>query len=465
MMTSDRRQVLAGASALALVGMAAPLAARKLAAPVKRPNILFIMADDLGYADLSSTGSHHIKTPHIDRIGAEGVSLRQGYSSTPICSPTRTALLSGCYAQRFPLGLEEPLGPNAAKDIGLPVEQPTLATVMKALGYRTALVGKWHLGDPPVHGPLQHGYDHFFGIVEGGADYFRHKMVMGGKEVGIGLAEGNAGTSREGYLTDLFGDEAIRLINQPGSQPFFLSLHFTAPHWPWEGREDAALAKAIGSSFHYDGGTLAKYRELVETMDANVGCILAALAKAGKLDDTIIAFTSDNGGERFSETWPFIGQKGEVLEGGIRVPLMMRWPGGIAAGSRSDQVMASMDFLPTLLAMAGGDVAKVGRFDGMDLSAQLTGKAAVVERTLFWRFNAYNQAAVRKGDWKYVKLAGKEMLFNLADDERERANRATAEPERLAAMRLLWDGWNREMLPYPAGAFTQDARQTFSDRY
>jgi arylsulfatase A-like enzyme len=225
------------------------------------------------------------------------------------------------------------------------------------------------------------------------------------------------------------------------------------------------LAKAIGSSFHYDGGTLAKYRELVETMDANVGCILAALAKAGKLDDTIIAFTSDNGGERFSETWPFIGQKGEVLEGGIRVPLMMRWPGGIAAGSRSDQVMASMDFLPTLLAMAGGDVAKVGRFDGIDLSAQLTGKAAVVERTLFWRFNAYNQAAVRKGDWKYVKLAGKEMLFNLADDERERANRATAEPERLAAMRVLWDGWNREMLPYPAGAFTQDAHQTFSDRY
>jgi arylsulfatase A-like enzyme len=460
-MKANRRQILAGASALALSGMVR--AAKN--GPAPRPNIIFIMADDLGFADLSSTGSHHIKTPHIDRIGQEGVMLRQGYSSTPICSPTRTALLSGCYAQRFALGLEEPLGPGAPKGIGLPFDRPTIASVLKANGYRTALVGKWHLGDLPDHGPLRHGYDHFFGIVEGGADYFRHKMVMGGKGVGTGLAQGEAATQRAGYLTDLFGDEAIRVVETSSAEPFFLSLHFTAPHWPWEGREDEALAKTIGMSFHYDGGSLAKYRELVETMDQNIGRLLAALEKSGKAQDTIIVFTSDNGGERFSETWPFVGQKGEVLEGGIRVPLMVRWPKRIAPASKSDQVMASMDFLPTLLSLAGGTPAKAGSFDGIDLSAQLTGKAARLERTLFWRFNANNQAAVRQGDWKYVKIAGKEMLFNLSQDERERADRATAEPKRLADMRTLWDGWNSKMLPYRVDGYTQDARKSFSDRY
>lgn len=464
MQRMNRRQLLGGASVLTLMGLVAPASARKPFAK-DRPNIIFIMADDLGYADLSSTGSHHIKTPNIDRIGREGVMVKQGYSSTPICSPTRTALLSGCYAQRFDVGLEEPLGPNAPKSIGLPLERPTIASVLKAQGYRTGLVGKWHLGDPPEHGPLNHGYDHFVGIVEGGADYFRHKMVMGGKEVGIGLAEDVSETKRAGYLTDVFGEEAIRFVSEGDDAPFFLSLHFTAPHWPWEGREDAALAKTIGMSFHYEGGSLSKYREMVEIMDETVGRLLAAVEKAGVADNTIIVFTSDNGGERFSETWPFVGQKGEVLEGGIRVPLHVRWPKAIKPGSTSDQMMASMDFLPTLLSMAGGSVAKAGTFDGLDLSAQLTGQAVPVERALFWRFNANTQAAVRKGDWKYVKLGGKEMLFNLAEDVRERANRAQAEPQKLAELKQLWNAWNVQMLPYRVDGFTQDAKSSFTDRY
>ena len=461
---TSRRTFLGGLSLLALVAAASPGALAK-PAPVARPNVIFIMADDLGYADLSSTGSRHIHTPAIDSIGAQGLTVTQGYSSAPICSPTRTALLTGRYAQRLAVGLEEPVGPSAPKGIGVPLGQPTLASVFKALGYRTSLVGKWHLGDPPEHSPLRHGYDHFLGIIEGGADYFLHRLTMGGKPVGTGLVEDEKVSERPGYLTDVFGDEAARLIEAPGDQPFFISLHFTAPHWPWEGREDEAMARKLGNSFHYDGGSLAKYREMVEAMDQNVAKVLAALDKAGKAENTIVVFTSDNGGERFSDTWPYLGHKGEVLEGGIRVPLMLRWPKRIAAGGKMPQVMASMDFLPTLLAMAGGDPARAGTFDGADLSAQFLTGAAPVARTIFWRMKADNQAAVRQGDWKYVRIADHEYLFNLAEDARESANTGPANPAKLAEMRGLFDTWNQAMLPYPLNSFSQTNRNSYTDRY
>ncbi|MFZ2997558.1 sulfatase [Sphingobium sp.] len=462
-MQVDRRSFLGGAGAICAAAVASETHAAT--AKAKRPNIIFIMADDLGYADLSCTGSHHIRTPAIDSIGAQGVQLRQGYANSSICSPTRTALLTGCYQYRFALGLEEPLSPTAPEGVGVPLAQPTIASVLRDIGYRTKLVGKWHLGDPPKHSPLHHGYDEFFGIVEGAADYFRHHMVIGGKDVGIGLAKGDTPLERNGYLTDLFGDEAVKTIQAPHDKPFFLSLHFNAPHWPWEGREDAAVAQTLGSSYHFNGGNLAKYKEMVEAMDQNVAKILAALDEAGKADNTIIVFTSDNGGERFSETWPFIGVKGELLEGGIRVPLLVRWPGRIAAGSKSEQVMISMDFLPTLLAMAGGDVTRAGTFDGMDLSAHLTGKAAPASRTLYWRFKSNAQAALRDGDWKYLMLGGKEHLFNLAEDERERADHASDAPARVKAMRLQWDSWNAQMLSYPLGSLSEDVREHYADRY
>mgnify|MGYP001208924511 CR=1 FL=1 len=208
-----------------------------------------------------------------------------------------------------------------------------------------------------------------------------------------------------------------------------------------------------------------KYKEMVEIMDQNVAKVLAALERTGKAHNTLVVFTSDNGGERFSETWPFTGQKGEVLEGGIRVPLLLRWPAQITPGGVSEQVMASMDFLPTFLSIAGGNVTAAGTFDGLDLSAQLLGKAGPIERTLFWRFNAGDQAAVRKGDWKYVKLGGKEHLFNLAQDERERAERGQAEPQRLADMRSLWDRWNAEMLPYRVDGYSENLKSAYPDRY
>jgi arylsulfatase A-like enzyme len=288
---------------------------------------------------------------------------------------------------------------------------------------------------------------------------------MGGQPNGIGLAEGDQATRREGYLTDVLGDEAVRAIRSAGDDPLFLSLHFTAPHWPWEGREDEALARQIGSSFHYDGGSLSKYREMVEILDQNVAKVLAAIAESGKADNTIVVFTSDNGGERYSDTWPFVGHKGEVLEGGIRVPLLISWPGRIAPGSQSEQVMASMDFLPTFLAIAGGDVASAGTFDGFDLSAQITGAAPVRMRDLYWRMKANGQAAVRHGNLKYVRLAEEEHLFDLSADDHEQANLASANPGVVREMRSLWDAWNAQMRPYRVDGISQDASATFTDRY
>lgn len=459
----SRRQVLGTASALALATLTG---VRALAADGgSAPNIIFIVADDMGYADLSITGSSHIRTPHIDSIGTNGIVFRQGYSSTPICSPTRTALLTGCWAQRFPVGLEEPLNPNSPDGIGVPLDRPTIASVLRDQGYHTKLVGKWHLGEPPVHGPLQHGYDEFLGIVEGAADYFRHHMVTNGNEQGIGLARGNEAVEMPGYLTDVLGDEAVATIENLSDKPLFLSLHFTAPHWPWEGREDEAVAATIRNSQHWEGGNLEKYRQMVEIMDENVGKVLDALRRTGKLENSLVVFTSDNGGERFAQNWPFTGQKGEVLEGGIRVPLLMQWPAQIAAGSRSEQVMASMDFLPTFLALAGGDPARAGNFDGADLSAQVTGRAEPVERTLYFRFKASEQAAVRLGNWKYVKLGGKEHLFDLSQDERERASRAAQEPQRLAAMRGMWNAWNAQMIPYRVEGTSESLANRYPDRY
>jgi arylsulfatase A-like enzyme len=457
----DRRRLLATATAsAALAGMPAMLKA----ASTDLPNIIFIMADDLGYADLGCTGSRMNRTPHIDSLAANGRFFTQGYANSSICSPTRTGLLTGSYQYRFAAGLEEPIGPGSPPDIGVPHEWRTMPEVLRELGYQTALVGKWHLGNPPLHNPLTHGYDHFFGIVPGGVDYFRHHAVMGGRDIGVGLMQGNEEIARAGYLTDLFGDEAVRVIREK-TGPLFLSLHFTAPHWPWEGREDEEVARTLGNFMHFDGGSLETYANMVGAMDDNVGKVLAALRASGELENTLIVFTSDNGGERFSDTWPFVGVKGELLEGGIRVPLLAQWPGRIAAGSVSEQVAISMDFLPTFAAMAGGAIAP-GMYDGMNIGAQLFDGAAPVERTLFWRMaSSGGMAAARSGEWKYLAIGDEQHLFNLALDPRERADRKDAEPDTFRRLRAQWDAWNAQMLTSPLGSYRQDNRSYFSDRY
>lgn len=457
----DRRRVLAGAGASAALA-ALPASVRGQGNAL--PNIVFIMADDLGFADLSCTGSRINRTPNIDSIAANGRYFTQGYANSAICSPTRTGLLTGSYQYRFAVGLEEPISGNPPPDLGVPHDWTTMPEVLRGLGYQTALVGKWHLGSPQFHNPRSHGYDHFFGIISGGADYFGHRPVAGGRQTGPGLFADDAEVTRPGYLTDLLGDEAVRVIREKVG-PLFLSLHFTAPHWPWEGREDEEVSRTLQNFTHLDGGSLETFAAMVSAMDDNVGKMLEALRETGELGNTLVVFTSDNGGERFSDTWPFVGMKGELLEGGLRVPLLAQWPDRIEPGSRSDQVAISMDFLPTFAAIAGGPVP-AGRYDGMDISAQLVEGAHPVDRTLFWRMaSSGGMAAVRRGNWKYLAIGDEQHLFDLAADPRERADRKEAEPALFRELRSAWDAWNAQMLPVPLGSYRQDNRPYFSDRY
>ncbi|MCB2067615.1 MAG: sulfatase-like hydrolase/transferase [Erythrobacter sp.] len=425
-----------------------------------RPNIVFIMADDMGYADLSVTGAQGYTTPVLDQLAADGVRLEQAYANSAICSPTRTALVTGRYQYRFRAGLAEPniRFPDGSE---LPAGTPTVASLLGQLGYRTALVGKWHVSRVPDHGPTTYGYDYFFGITGGAADYFRHGFVNNG-EWGEGLFEGQTPTERHGYLTDLLTDQAIAQLGSGDGRPLFISLHYTAPHWPWEGPEDGERPATLTRLNDPYGGSLETYAAMMRSLDTNVGRLLAALDERGMADNTLVVFTSDNGAERFSNTWPFVGYKGELLEGGIRVPVIVRWPGHLQAGRLSQQVMVTMDFLPTFIEAAGGQVPD--GLDGVSVLPQLEG-APDRPRTLFWRFNAASQAALRDGDWKYLRIGANEGIYDLSHDPRERNNLGDLYPERLAAMRTQWDEWNAAMLPYPAGSASEGNFGRYVDRY
>jgi arylsulfatase A-like enzyme len=444
-----------------------------------RPNILFIVADDLGWADLSVYGQTEYTTPHLDRLAAQGVRFTQAYANSAVCSATRFALMTGRYQYRLPGGLEEPLT-QRGQPLGLPPEHPTLPSLLKAVGYTTALIGKWHLGAAPHYGPLKSGYDRFFGNYGGAIDYFTHKPAVGA-HVPCDLYEGEVPVERVGYYTQILADEAAQYIHTHGAQgqahpwrdcvdagrsgPFFVSLHFTAPHWPWEGPEDEAVARNLKDLFHNDGGNLRTYATMVRALDAAVGQVLAALDAQGMADNTIVVFTSDNGGERFSKIWPFTGQKTELLEGGLRVPTLLRWPARLAP-QVSDQVTITMDWLPTLLAAAGTQPDAAYPSDGDDILPVLLGTRAPYPRTLYWRYKAQAQRAVRDGDWKYLKINDNEFLFNVVDDVRERANLRACHPEILQRLRQQWEAWNSQQLPITeavySGSVTPD---TQADRY
>ena len=416
----------------------------------KRPNILFILADDLGYADLSCYGRRDYETPVLDRLAAEGMRFTQAYSNSPVCSPTRVALATGRYQYRLAAGLEEPIGPTPAGETprGLPPEHPTIASLMRRAGYRTALIGKWHLGALPDYGPLKSGYEQFFGIVSGGADYVSHAAVGAGLP---DLYDGERRANIDGYLTELLTDKAVEYVTDAKRHdvPFLLSLHYTAPHWPWQAPGDGPVAKER-ALFHFEGGSLGVYARMVQALDSGVGRVLEALRNAGLDSSTLVVFTSDNGGERFSDNWPFVGQKMDLLEGGVRVPQIVRWTREIPAGVVTEQVAITMDWLPTLLTLglAAGDADYPP--DGIDLSAVLRGGRLVTPRTLFWRMFYRNQAAIRAGDWKYLRMGTNEFLFDLATDPRERANRRKDEPRHFAELKAQWEAWSTTMLPLPA---------------
>ncbi len=429
------------------------------------PNILFILADDLGWADLGVYGATDFATLHLDRLAAQGVRFTQAYANSAVCSATRIALITGRYQYRLRAGLEEPI---ALRDtgLGLPPEHPTLPSLLKQAGYDTALIGKWHLGLPPHYGPLRSGYDRFFGNLHGAVDYFTHKP-RAGDDVPRDLWDGEVPVERTGYYTQILADEAEAYVRgRAGApQPFFLSLHFTAPHWPWEGPGDEAVAREIKDLFHYDGGSLKKYGEIVEALDAAVGQVLRALDETGQADNTIVVFTSDNGGERFSKTWPFVGQKTELLEGGLRVPTLLRWPARLQP-QVSDQVTITMDWLPTLLAAAGTAPHPDFPSDGENILHVLEGLEPEHQRKLYWRYKAQAQRAVRDGQWKYLKINDNEFLFDVVSDVRERANLRERHPEVFDRLKAQWAAWNEDLLPITEEVFTHGVTPDVqADRY
>ena len=418
-------------------------------------NFIFILADDLGYADLGCYGGRAPTSPNIDRMAAQGLRFTRGYANSSVCSPTRFALATGRYQYRLRGAAEEPIGSAMRGDkvMGLPPSHPTIASRLKEAGYRTALIGKWHLGFPPHFGPQASGYDEHFGPLSGGVDYHTHQDSFGVHD----LFENGTEVNRDGYLTDLLSTRAAEFVTRCGKdkKPFLLSLHYTAPHWPWETRDDGELAKGFGKGnpiYHLDGGNIHVYRRMIHHMDEGIGKVLAALDDQGLAKDTIVVFTSDNGGERFSDSWPLVGGKMDLMEGGIRVPYVVRWPARTPAGTTTDQLAITMDWVPTFFEAAGTEPHPDYPSDGLSLVKQLAQPDAVADRPLFWRMKHKDQRAMRLGRWKYLKVDEHEYLFDVVTDERERANLAKRQPERLAEMRSAWQAWDATMPPIPDDA-------------
>jgi arylsulfatase A-like enzyme len=323
---------------------------------------------------------------------------------------------------------------------------------LRGTGYRTALIGKWHLGYLPRYSPLKSGYDEFFGVMGGFTGYYTH-IGDGGQP---DLYEGETPVERVGYVTDLLSARAAAWVAAAAarSEPYFLSLHYTAPHWPWSAPsvEAAARRREVERTELTEGGNTRIYGEMMQILDAGIGRVLDAVRQGPGGADTLVVFTSDNGGERFSKIWPFVGRKFDLLEGGLRVPQICRWPGHIAPGRTTDQVCITMDLTATCLAAAG--VAPVTDYppDGVNLLPVLTGKAGEFERTLYWRMRNRYQRAVRRGGWKYLKIAEREFLFDIEYDPRERGDLSKKQPDQLDELRAQWEYWDRDMLPVPTDA-------------
>lgn len=429
-----------------------PFASLAHRGPLPRPNLLVILADDLGWADLSAYGAPEIRTPNLDALAASGVRFTNGYSASSVCSPTRFGLYTGRYPGRLAGGLKEPIGAPNEID-GIPLDHPTLASLLKGQGYDTALIGKWHCGYLPWFSPTRLGWDEFFGNFSGGLDYFSKINHNGDHD----LFEDEVEVEDLRYYTHIITEKATAFLGRRHRRPWLLNLNFTTPHWPWEGPGDQAVSDALtariragepGVLFHNDGGSLETYKAMVEDLDRSVGKVLAALRRTGQLDDTVVFFASDNGGERFSYYWPFSGGKGDLQEGGIRVSTLLSWPGKLRPRQVSDTPVHTTDWTATFLELAGAEPDPAYALDGVSLVGHLLRGRRAPERDLFWRMRG--ERALRRGHLKYLRLGdGADRLHDLRADAREQANLARARPADLAELRAAWEAIDATLLPYP----------------
>ena len=423
---------------LVLCGAAAPGWAQQ----ASRPNVVLIVTDDLGYGDLGIYGAPDVKTPNIDRLAAEGVRLTDFYASGSTCTPTRASLVSGRYQQRFEL--ERAIGLGV--DTGLRADGRSMPRLLKNNGYATALVGKWHLGYLPEFSPNAHGFDYFFGFKSGYIDYYQHTAGDGMHD----LFENDAPVHVDGYMTDLITERTVRFIEQNAGRPFFVEVAYSAPHWPYQVPDMPSTARddAIHiQPYDPDAGTRADYVAMLERADRGVGAILATLASRGLAANTLVIFTSDNGGEWLSRNEPLFHRKWTLWEGGIRVPAIFRWPGRLPAGVVSSQVGITMDITASILAATGTSIPAGPAPDGIDLLPMLSGRSPTMERTLFWRMLYANrrQRAVRSGDWKLLVDGESSLVFNVRTDVSERNDVARTRQDIAQKLRPLLAAWEDEV--------------------
>ena len=444
----------AGMAALAALGAGC----RPQASPPKRrPNILLILSDDQGYADLGCYGGTDLKTPRIDRLACEGVRFTNYYAAAAECTPTRTALLTGRYLHRVG-GLECAIGTDNVgryddavrlaerHDLGLPQGETTIAEMLKGLGYTTAVYGKWHLGYDEKFLPKHHGFDHFLGALGGNCDYFHHAEVTG-RHV---LFENDKPVTRDAYMTDLITDESVAFLKRQRTEmPFFLYVAYTAPHSPYQGPNDRR--PRLLSKEEWDEGDRAGYVALVEHMDKGVGKILEALDSSGLADGTLVIFASDNGGTPKASNAPFSGHKSSLYEGGIHVPCIARWPGFLPKGAVSAQACITMDLTASMAEAAGVPMAKYLPLDGIDILGHVPSGSTDVSRDLFWRNRRGERTwrAVRSGDLKYLSLtdgeAFSEWMFDLAADPAEKNDLLAGRPDDARRLKALLADWEREV--------------------
>jgi arylsulfatase A-like enzyme len=427
-----------------------------------RPNILLIVADDLGYNDVGFQGGRDIPTPNLDRLAASGVRCTNGYVTYSVCSPSRAGFITGRYQQRF--GHEfNPKWDPASTMFGLPLSQATLGDGLRGAGYATGVVGKWHLGAHPQFHPNRRGFDEFFGFLGGGHRYLpgahAEVEVGAGKKAAPADAEHASPMLRNaveeperGELTTRLGEEASAFVSRhaSGAKPWFLYLAFNAPHTPLQARDDMVKRFA-----HITDPRRRTYAAMVATVDEAVGRVLAALEASGQSRRTLTFFFSDNGGPmtkrnaNASINRPLRGQKGDVFEGGIRVPFLVSWPGRLPAGRSYEQPVSSLDVFPTALAAAGAKRdARLPALDGVDLLPFLGGQnKAPPHAQLFWRMDAGEAFAIREGNWKWLRTySNPPELYNLADDVGESRNLVSRHPEIAARLAAKVADWNRELV-------------------
>lgn len=422
-----------------------------------RPNIVFLLVDDMGYGDIGCYGAPDAKTPNLDRFASEGVRFTQFYSNGAECTPARTAFLTGRYPQRVG-GMECAIGTGnvgryddairlaGKRDLGLPAAEATLVPGLKKAGYRTAVYGKWHLGYEPKFNPLSQGFDEFVGFLGGNIDYFTH-TELSALEV---FYRDREPIREAGYMTHLITEDAVGFIDRSRGKPFFLYVPFSTPHFPFQGPKDDTGGMHPADQFTI--GTREKYVEMLEDMDTSVGRILAAIDEAGMRENTLVVFASDHGAMKPGRNAPFAGWKGGLMEGGIRIPVIARWPGHLPAGKQSGQTATLMDLSYSFLRVGGGSPERA-KLDGMDILGHVETGSAEVARSLYWRARRGNRTwrAIRDGDLKYVSHidtgVSEQHLYDLAADPGEEKDLLRERPE--AALRLhdKLVGWEGTVAP------------------